>query len=107
PNHMGVAGPANRWWDDVLLRGADSPHAQVFDIDWDADPERRLRLPILGESVEDAGEAGHFALLRDDDAGWRLRYHDHDLPLTAAGIDALAAATGAPARPGVLRDGAA
>ncbi len=104
PNHMGVAGPANRWWDDVLLHGADSPHARVFDIDWDADPGRRLRLPILGESIDEARDAGHFELQPIAGGDWRLRYREHDLPVAPAGIAALRERTGEPAHAGVLRD---
>jgi len=28
PNHMGVGGPENRWWWDVLARGPQSPFAE-------------------------------------------------------------------------------
>ena len=34
PNHMGIAGSANRWWQDVLENGPSSRYAKVFDIDW-------------------------------------------------------------------------
>src|SRR5690606_11273277 len=104
PNHMGIAGPANRWWDDVLLRGRDSPHAHVFDIDWDADPDGRLRLPLLGGSIDEAREAGHLELRRGAEGGWRLRYHEHDLPVAAAGIEALERRGGGSAAEGPLRD---
>lgn len=107
PNHMGIAGPANRWWDDVLLRGPASPHARAFDIDWDADPERRLRLPILGESLDEARAAGRFELVRADGGAWRLRYGEHDLPVATAGIEALRERSEAAVRPGVLCDGVA
>ncbi|MBB3038861.1 malto-oligosyltrehalose synthase [Hoyosella altamirensis] len=53
PNHMGVAKPAsNRWWWDVLTHGRESRYAAYFDIDWDSDPEGRLRLPALGNISE-------------------------------------------------------
>ncbi|KAG0926649.1 hypothetical protein G6F31_018315 [Rhizopus arrhizus] len=49
PNHM-AAHPSNAWWADVLRLGQRSPHARVFDIDWDA-PDPTLRgkvlLPVL------------------------------------------------------------
>src|SRR5690606_25058929 len=35
---------------------------------------------------------------------WRLRYHEHDLPVAPAGIEALEQRVGAPAADGVLRD---
>lgn len=107
PNHMGIAGPANGWWDDVLRQGPASPHAPVFDIDWDADPGRRLRLPILGASVDEAREAGHFELRRNPGGDWRLRYHEHDLPVAPAGIEALERHAGSTAREGVLREAGA
>lgn len=50
PNHMGIAGPENRWWQDVLARGKASRYAGFFDIDWNSsDPRLRGKvvLPIL------------------------------------------------------------
>ena len=38
PNHMGVAGGENRWWNDVLRHGPESEFAGFFDID-------RIELP--------------------------------------------------------------
>src|SRR5512139_2920278 len=34
PNHMSIAGTANRWWLDVLENGPASYYAPFFDIDW-------------------------------------------------------------------------
>lgn len=49
PNHVGVGIPdANPWWWDVLRHGRDSAFAPFFDIDWSADPDGRILLPILG-----------------------------------------------------------
>ena len=49
PNHVGVDAPRqNRWWWDVLTHGRRSAYASYFDIDWNADPEGRIVLPILG-----------------------------------------------------------
>ena len=48
PNHMGVAGGGNAWWNDVLARGQDSEHARVFDIDW----SRPILLPVLGGTLD-------------------------------------------------------
>ncbi len=47
PNHMGVAGGGNAWWNDVLTRGEASRYARFFDIDW----SRKLVLPILGDPL--------------------------------------------------------
>src|SRR5262249_12418257 len=53
PNHMGVSGNENVWWNEVLERGPASPYAGFFDITWYASPRPELRgkilLPILGE----------------------------------------------------------
>jgi (1->4)-alpha-D-glucan 1-alpha-D-glucosylmutase len=83
PNHVGVARPSeNPWWWDVLRNGKDSPFASTFDIDWDFGGGK-VRLPVLGESVEDAAASG--ALRIDGD---EVRYHEHRFPLapgTASG----------------------
>ena len=34
PNHMGIVGNENAWWNDVLENGPSSPYASFFDIDW-------------------------------------------------------------------------
>src|SRR5947209_11177113 len=34
PNHMGIAGNGNAWWNDVLENGPSSPYAGYFDIAW-------------------------------------------------------------------------
>jgi (1->4)-alpha-D-glucan 1-alpha-D-glucosylmutase len=52
PNHMGIAGGANQWWNDVLENGPGSPYAEFFDVDWE--PLKReladkVLLPILGD----------------------------------------------------------
>lgn len=87
PNHVGVGVPrANAWWWDVLRAGRESEWACHFDIDWDAG-DGRLRIPVLGESVEEAAAAGTLRVEGDE-----LRYHDHRYPLApgTAGEDAVA-----------------
>jgi (1->4)-alpha-D-glucan 1-alpha-D-glucosylmutase len=52
PNHMGIAGNDNRWWNDVLENGRASSYAGHFDIDWGSakpDLHDRVLLPILGD----------------------------------------------------------
>ncbi len=90
PNHQGVADPAeNPWWWDVLLRGAASPHAAAFDIDWEFG-DGRVVLPVLGGDLDEVLAAGEITVAPADagasDAGARApfgtaRYYDLVLPL--------------------------
>jgi (1->4)-alpha-D-glucan 1-alpha-D-glucosylmutase len=54
PNHMGVAGGENAYWNDVLKNGRDSRYAHWFDIDWDGP----LLLPILGAPLGEVIASG-------------------------------------------------
>ena len=73
PNHVGVQQPQhNPWWWEVLRDGRSSRYATYFDIDWDADPDRRILLPVLG-STDDL-----HLLERDGDA---LRLGDSRFPI--------------------------
>ncbi|WP_022683216.1 malto-oligosyltrehalose synthase [Sphingobium bisphenolivorans] len=80
PNHMGVAGGDNLWWNDVLRLGQESPHAAVFDIDWTGP----IILPVLGATLGEVIAAGDL----------RLESDGHDLFLSLYGEQHL------PARPG-------
>ncbi len=82
PNHMGVATPVeNAWWWELLAGGPESARATYFDVDWDAGGGR-LRIPVLGETIEEAAAAG---TLRVEDG--ELRYHDHRFPLSAESLE--------------------
>jgi (1->4)-alpha-D-glucan 1-alpha-D-glucosylmutase len=63
PNHMSIAGTANRWWVDVLENGAASYYAHYFDVDWGTGDERVL-LPVLGERYGRALASGLLAIAR-------------------------------------------
>ena len=53
PNHLGVDQPRqNPWWWDLLTHGRDSAYASYFDIDWTADPDGRILLPVLGSDAD-------------------------------------------------------
>ncbi|WP_246794005.1 malto-oligosyltrehalose synthase [Burkholderia perseverans] len=72
PNHMGVAGSSNGWWNDVLEWGPRSRYARHFDIDWrPADPllRDRVLLPCLGRPYGEALAAGEIVLGCDAAAG--------------------------------------
>ncbi|MDL2408619.1 malto-oligosyltrehalose synthase [Rhizobium calliandrae] len=78
PNHM-AASVENAWWRDVLRHGSKSVYANYFDIDW----SRKLTLPQLGKSLEEALSAGELQLRYEPlDGHMYLAYFDHLYPLS-------------------------
>ncbi|WP_022687143.1 malto-oligosyltrehalose synthase [Sphingomonas phyllosphaerae] len=77
PNHMGVAGEANRWWHDVLARGPASDHAAVFDIDWRA----AVVVPVLGAPLQEALANGDIALEKVEGRWHVVAYGEHRFPV--------------------------
>jgi (1->4)-alpha-D-glucan 1-alpha-D-glucosylmutase len=75
PNHMGVAGGGNAWWNDVLAKGEASEYARFFDIDW----RHRLVLPVLGDPLSQALANGDLALEGDE----IVAYGEHRFPIRA------------------------
>ncbi len=51
PNHM-AAHPENSYWQDILQKGPQSKYYPLFDIK--ADTDEKLRLPVLGDTIETA-----------------------------------------------------
>jgi (1->4)-alpha-D-glucan 1-alpha-D-glucosylmutase len=94
PNHMAIVGRENPWWWDVLENGQSSPYASYFDLEWDP-PESKLRdmmlLPVLGDHYGRVLENGEFALQREEDARFIVRYHDHAFPISPRSLDDLLA----------------
>lgn len=81
PNHM-AASLENPWWHDVLEQGPASAFARYFDIDW----RERLTLPVLGQTFEEALDAGEFRLVRDEATGaFGFGYYENVFPLNAEG----------------------
>ncbi|QBI18211.1 malto-oligosyltrehalose synthase [Egibacter rhizosphaerae] len=107
PNHVGT-GPENPLWEELLAGGRLSAAAAVFDVDWDhplPGARGRVVLPILGRPYGEVLHAGELAVEARED-GYRLRYHEHDLPLApetvglvleAGGPAGLAGSPGEPA----------
>jgi (1->4)-alpha-D-glucan 1-alpha-D-glucosylmutase len=90
PNHMAVVAE-NAWWTDVLENGPASRWAGHFDVDWNP-PERKLRntvlVPVLGDHYGRVLDAGEIVVERTG-GSFRVRYHDHVLPLAPPTYDAL------------------
>ncbi len=76
PNHMGVAGGENRYWNDVLKHGRSCVYARYFDIDWSGP----VILPILGATLVEVIEAGDIKTVAGDDPHLLL-YSKQRLPL--------------------------
>ena len=80
PNHLAVGGSQNRWWQDVLGWGNDSPYAEFFDIDWRS--TGKLLAPFLGDPYAEILPSGELVLGYDvDTAGFHVDYHEHRFPI--------------------------
>lgn len=78
PNHMGIGGGANPWWQDVLEWGRESPYASFFDIQWnshDAALRGQVLLPFLRSDYGEVLAAGEIGLCLDAGAGRLLASH--------------------------------
>ena len=83
PNHMGIAGGANAWWQDVLENGRTSPYAEFFDIDWRPLKEElrgKILLPVLGDHYGVVLERGELRLEYADGA-FTVHYYETRLPI--------------------------
>lgn len=93
PNHMGIGGPENQWWWDVLAHGPESPFAKYFDIDWSS-PDPRLRgkvlAPVLGDRYHHV-LAKHQLQIEARNDTCLLRYGDNEFPINAPSLKKVAA----------------
>jgi (1->4)-alpha-D-glucan 1-alpha-D-glucosylmutase len=83
PNHMGIAGNENVWWNDVLENGPSSPFAGTFDIDWysaKADLHEKVLLPFLGDPYGKVLEAGQLCLGYEAGA-FHVHYFERRFPV--------------------------
>ena len=80
PNHMGIAGDSNPFWQDVLLHGRSSLHADVFDIDWNSP----IELPVLGTSLQQALDDGAITCARHEGRWWIVTYGENRYPIRDA-----------------------
>jgi (1->4)-alpha-D-glucan 1-alpha-D-glucosylmutase len=71
PNHVGVGGGENAWWNDVLEHGPSSLFADYFDIDWTPPTgalESKVLLPVLGGQFGEELEAKKISVVRRNGA---------------------------------------
>jgi (1->4)-alpha-D-glucan 1-alpha-D-glucosylmutase len=83
PNHMGIVGNTNVWWNDVLENGPSSPHAHYFDIDWYPHKDvlqEKVLLPVLGEPYGKVLESQQLRVGYED-GSFAIHYFDHRFPL--------------------------
>ncbi|ADV67452.1 malto-oligosyltrehalose synthase [Deinococcus maricopensis] len=97
PNHMGVEGGANPYWEDVLEHGQASRYAHFFDIDWNPlrrGLQNRVLLPTLGDQYGRVLERNELQVTR---TGGRLflAYWERKLPLSPRTLAPLLTRAGA------------
>lgn len=83
PNHMGIKGGQNRWWQDVLENGPYSTYADFFDIDWTPEKQQlrgRVLLPVLGAPYGCVLENQELKL-RYEAGTFTVFYHDYPFPI--------------------------
>lgn len=83
PNHMGVTGNNNIWWQDVLENGEASVYAKYFDIDWKPVKQElwgKVLLPVLGNFYGSVLENQEIQLVFQSGA-FTVFYHNHCFPI--------------------------
>lgn len=84
PNHMGIQGGHNPYWEDVLTHGQASRYAHFFDISWQPLKralEGKVMLPLLGDQYGRVLERGELKLEREG-GRFFLRYWERRLPMS-------------------------
>ncbi|CAN5722087.1 malto-oligosyltrehalose synthase [soil metagenome] len=84
PNHMGIVGGSNLWWQDVLENGRTSPYADHFDIDWQPlkpELQDQVLVPVLGDHFGVALERGELKLVFEQ-GSFTVHYYSTPLPIS-------------------------
>lgn len=79
PNHLSTHN-INPYWRDVLLQGEQSQYAQFFDIDWDADKNKKLVLPVLADPLSEILEKNELTIEQIQGQPTFI-YHHHRFPI--------------------------
>lgn len=91
PNHMGIQGGHNPYWEDVLRHGQASRYAHFFDISWHPLKralDGRVLLPVLGDQYGRVLERGELQLRREG-GHFTLQYWERTLPLSPRSLSRL------------------
>jgi (1->4)-alpha-D-glucan 1-alpha-D-glucosylmutase len=82
PNHMGINGPFNAWWLDVLECGRFSPYGRFFDIHWNGSAKNggRILVPMLEDHYGVVLEQGKLGVQYEDGGFW-VKYGETRFPL--------------------------
>lgn len=85
PNHMGIGGSENPWWQDVLEWGEASPYAGYFDIDWNpvrSEMRGKVLVPFLGDYYGRVLERGELVPTFDPGTGsFAIAYFERRFPV--------------------------
>ncbi|MBA3697036.1 MAG: malto-oligosyltrehalose synthase, partial [Methylotenera sp.] len=100
PNHMGVGGYENPWWQHVFEWGQTSPYAFWFDIDWySTDPElyNKILAPFLGEPYGEVLQKDDITLsFNQQDGCLEAKYYSHHFPIALKDYAAILARADSP-----------
>jgi len=84
PNHMGIVGNENPWWNDILENGPASAYAAYFDVGWYSSPRPellgRVLIPVLGDPYGKVLESGQLRLGFAEGA-FSIHYFEHRFPV--------------------------
>ena len=101
PNHMGIAGANNAWWQDVLEWGRDSPYATWFDIDWQREDDAlhgKVLLPFLSGQYGRVLQDGELDLRFDAEIGkFFVCHHENRFPINVRAYSTILRQSGSPA----------
>lgn len=83
PNHMGIAGNNNSWWQDILENGQSSLYSDYFDISWKPAKQElsgKVLLPVLGNFYGRVLENREIQL-KYQKGGFFVTYFEHEFPI--------------------------
>jgi len=93
PNHMGISGPMNAWWNNVLENGPHSPYAKFFDVSWrtmEGGERPHILVPVLEDHYGVVLEKGMLKL-KYEEGHLRITLGELHFPLNAGAYAAVLA----------------